>query len=41
MDQESMHPDIIAIYRVDVIDRVLGDIFLGGLPYFWYWKNDQ
>lgn len=41
MDQESIHPNIIVIYGVDVVDGVLGDMFLGGFPYFRYWNNYQ
>jgi len=41
MDQELVHPNIIAIYGAYAVDRVLGDMFSGGFPYFRYWKNDQ
>lgn len=36
MDWDLVCLDITVIYDVDIVDRVLGDIFLGGLLYFQY-----
>ena len=36
-----MHPNIASVYRVGVVEGVMGELFFGGLPYFTYWKNDQ